>query len=77
MHGDLLALFAFLFLRMHCLLGLNGMVFEYQPAFLGPSSLQGFLPCHPAKQSPEKFEVCSPNAAYAPYLLLGHPIDWV
>jgi len=37
------------------------MVLEYWPALLGPSSLQVFIPSHPAKQFPEEFEVCSPE----------------
>lgn len=43
------------------------MGLEHQPAFLGLPSLPRFLPRLPAKQRPDEFEVCSPEAAQHPF----------
>jgi len=37
------------------------VILEYQPAFLGPSSLQGFVPWYSTKHIPEEAKVCSPE----------------
>lgn len=37
------------------------MILEYQPAFLGPSSLQGCIPWYTMRQISEKAKICFPE----------------
>lgn len=43
------------------LLILEEVIFGYQPAFLGPSFFQGFVPQCYTKQTPEEAKFCSPD----------------